>query len=93
MAELWSYLDDRDAARACLAGLTEAPEGCHVVGVAAPLTLSPYPTEDLLDRYLPGPPRRRRFPGRMSPVDTGRAMTLLGFQARHAYPVPERSLP
>jgi nucleoside-diphosphate-sugar epimerase len=91
--ELWSYLDDRDAARVCVAALTVAPPGCHVVGVAAPLTLSPYPTEALLDRFLPEVPRRRAFPGRMSLVDTTRARALLGFEAQHLYPIDERSLP
>jgi nucleoside-diphosphate-sugar epimerase len=90
--DLWSYLDDRDAARACVAGLTEAPPGCHVIGLAAPVTLSPYPTEALLNLYLPDVPRRCEFPGRLSPVDTSQARTLLRFEAEHIYPVREMSL-
>jgi nucleoside-diphosphate-sugar epimerase len=90
--ELWSYLDDRDAARACVAGLTQAPPGCHVIGLAAPVTLTPHPTAALLDLYLPDVPRRREFPGRTSPVDTSRARALLRFKAEHIYPVREGSL-
>ncbi len=91
-ADLWSYLDYRDAALACVAGLTVAPAGAHVVGLAAPDTLSPYPTQMLLDRYLPGVPCRFELPDRASPVDTTRARELLGFRPRHLFPVPERSL-
>jgi nucleoside-diphosphate-sugar epimerase len=91
--DLWSYLDVRDAARACRHGLTAPPPGCHVVGLAAPETLSPYPTEALLDRYLPGVERRGRFPGRTVPIDLTRARTLLGFTAEHPYQLDERPLP
>jgi len=91
--DVWSYLDVRDAARACLAGLTEPPPGCHVVGLAAPETLSPHPTEALLDRYLPGVERRTRFPGRTVPLDLTRARTLLGFTVEHPYNMDERPLP
>src|SRR5262249_37955714 len=66
---LWSYLDVRDGARACLAALTEPPPGYHVVGLAAPLTLCPYPTEALLSAYLPDVPLRRELPGRTVPID------------------------
>lgn len=91
--DLWSYLDLRDAARACLDGLTAPPPGYHVVGLAAPETLSPYPTEALLDRYLPGVERRCRFPGRIVPMDLTLARTLLGFTVEHPYTMDERPLP
>src|SRR5262249_26274379 len=91
--DLWSYLDYRDAAAACVAALTVAPPGCHVTGLSAPLTLSPHPTEALLARFLPEVPRRAAFPGRASLVDTSRARALLGFEAVHVFPVPERDLP
>jgi nucleoside-diphosphate-sugar epimerase len=87
--ELWSYLDLRDAASVCLAGLTVAPEGCHVVSLAAPLTLSAHPTEALLDRYLPDVPRRDRFPGRTAPFDLALARKLLAFDPVHLFPVEE----
>lgn len=91
--ELWSYLDMRDAARACWAGVTAPVTGSHAVYVAAQETLSPYPTEALLDRYLPGVPRRAPLPGRQVPIDTTAAATLLGFTAAHPYEVEPAELP
>jgi nucleoside-diphosphate-sugar epimerase len=90
--DLWSYLDVRDAANVCLAGLTVAPEGCHVVSVAAPVTLSGHPTEALLDRYYPDVPRRMSFPGRTAPFDLTRARTVLGFDPVHLFGVAEGEL-
>jgi nucleoside-diphosphate-sugar epimerase len=81
--ELWSYLDVRDAATACWLGLTAPVSGAHALYLAAPETLSPYPTEDLLARYLPGVPRRAPLPGRRVPIDTSAATALLGFTPAH----------
>ena len=80
--EFWTYLDTRDAARACVLGLTEPPAGCHVVTVAAPNTLAPYPTEQLLAAYHPDVSRRRAFPGRIAPFDLDRAREILHFDAQ-----------
>jgi nucleoside-diphosphate-sugar epimerase len=91
--DLWSYLDYRDGARACLAALDNAPAGCHVVGLAAPVTLSAYPTEYLLDTYLPGVPRLARFAGRAAPFDLSRATDLLRFEPAHLWPIEERTAP
>lgn len=88
--EFWTYLETRDAARACVLGLTEPPAGCHVVSVAAPNTLAPYPTEQLLAVYHPDVPRRRAFPGRMAPFDLGRARDLLHFTAELLWETEER---
>lgn len=81
--ELWTYLDRRDAARACLLGLTRPISGAHAVLLGAPTTLLPYPTEQLLDRYHPGVERRRSFPGRAAAFDLDLARDLLGFEAEH----------
>jgi nucleoside-diphosphate-sugar epimerase len=85
-ADVWSYLDARDAARAMVAALDPAEPGNHVVYVAAPETLAPYPTEDLLDRFHPGVPRPA-FEGRTVPIDLTPARDLLGFAARHPWDV------
>ena len=63
------------------------------VFVAADETNVPYPTDDLLDRYAPGVPRLRSFPGREVPIDLTRARTLLGFRAEHLLPVEPAPLP
>lgn len=83
--ELWSYLDVRDAALAALAALAVDDGDAHVVLVAAPETLVPVPTEELLRRYLPDVEVRRPLPGRTVPVDTSAAQRLFGFAARYPY--------
>ncbi len=88
--EFWTYLETRDAARACVLGLTEPPPGCHVVSVAAPNTLAPYPTEQLLAAYHPDVPRRAAFPGRMAPFDLSRARDVLRFSAEILWETEER---
>jgi nucleoside-diphosphate-sugar epimerase len=91
--ELWSYLDLRDAARACELALSGPGSGYQVIGLAAPLTLAPYPTGALLDAFLPYVPRRTPFPGRRVPLDLARAEHLLSFRAEHEQPVAARELP
>ncbi|MFG1609996.1 NAD-dependent epimerase/dehydratase family protein [Actinoplanes sp. NPDC049265] len=84
--DVWSYLDARDAGRAMVAALSPAEPGRHVVYVAAPETLAPYPTDDLLARFHPGTPRPS-FPGRMAPIDLTLARDLLAFTATHIFEV------
>jgi nucleoside-diphosphate-sugar epimerase len=82
----WGWIDARDAAEAFRLALTADVAGFHVVHVAAPTVFSDTPTEELLDRYAPGVPRVRAFPGRAAPIDTGRAERLLGFVPRYDEP-------
>lgn len=91
--DLWTYLDTRDAARAALRALERSGGDSQVVGVAAPETLAPYPTEQLLDRFLPGVPRRKAFPGRECPIDLRRAEQVLDFRAAHVVAFESRDLP
>lgn len=92
-ADLWSYLDTRDAARAVALALDRTGGDSMVIGVGAPDNLTPYPTEALLDRFLPSVPRRRRFAGRDTPIDLTLATQILGFRAQHPWPVQPRELP
>lgn len=80
---MWAYLDTRDAATACWLGVTADVTGARPLYVAAPETLSPYPTEELVARYLPGVPVRSPLPGRSVPIDTSAATAALGFAAAH----------
>jgi nucleoside-diphosphate-sugar epimerase len=91
--DLWLHLDSRDAARAIELALSPAEPGAHVVFVAAPVTIVPYHTEDLLELFHPDVPRRRAFPGRTAPVDLSRAEKLLGFSANHVHHTELRELP
>ncbi|MET0414585.1 MAG: NAD(P)-dependent oxidoreductase [Actinoplanes sp.] len=84
--DVWSYLDVRDAARALVAALTPSTKGCHVVYVAAPETLAPQPTDELLDKFHPGVPRPK-FPGRTVPIDLTVAYDLLHFTAEYPFEV------
>ncbi|MCM4078992.1 NAD-dependent epimerase/dehydratase family protein [Paractinoplanes hotanensis] len=85
-ADVWSYLDVRDAARALVMASQPALPGNHVLYVAAPDTLAPQPTEWLLDKFHPGVPRPA-FPGRAVPIDLRPARELLGFTAAYEFPV------
>jgi nucleoside-diphosphate-sugar epimerase len=85
VCDLWAYLDLRDAARACLVAAKSPDEGFHVVQVAAPRTFVPCPTEELLDRFLPEVPRRRRFVENEVPLDLSNSQLLLGFSAQHVW--------
>jgi nucleoside-diphosphate-sugar epimerase len=80
-ADLWSYLDTRDAARAAVLALEVT--GTHVLHVAAPRTLAPYPTLELLQRFHPATEIRADLPGRTTPLDLSAAERLLGFTAEH----------
>jgi nucleoside-diphosphate-sugar epimerase len=85
-AEVWGYLDVRDAARAMVAALDPAEPGNHVVYVAAPETLAPYPTEELIEKFHPGVPHPP-FAGRAVPIDLAPARDLLGFTAEHVWEI------
>jgi hypothetical protein len=50
------------------------------VHVAARDVFVDRPTEELLDEFAPGVPRREAYPGRAAPIDTSRAKALLGFE-------------
>jgi nucleoside-diphosphate-sugar epimerase len=83
--DLWSYLDDRDASRACVAALTLAPHGFHVVGLAAPVR-SAVPDRDPARPVPPGcaaPPGP--FLGECPLWTPRRARTLLGFEVEQKF--------
>lgn len=84
--ELWSYIHVRDAARACLAGLTAQIDGHVVVHASAADTLSPTPSEELAQRYLPQVPVREHGGGSRWPMITiDRAEKLIGFAPEYSW--------
>jgi len=85
--EGWGWLGTRDGAEAFRLAVAGDYRGAHVLQLAAPNTVHAIPTEELLDRYAPGVPRARRFPGLTAPIDTARAATLIGFRPRQAGPL------
>jgi len=92
--DLWAYLDTRDAALAALLALHVDVTEPLVAYVAAPRTLCPYPTEDLLRRFHPDVPRLGPpLPGRTVALDLSDSADVLGFTAQFEYDVTERPLP
>jgi nucleoside-diphosphate-sugar epimerase len=89
----WSYLDVRDAAEATWLALTAPVQGYHAVFVAAPETLAPYATKELIAAFHPGTPLRRPLPGRAVPIDVSAGTRLLGFTARHRVELGITGLP
>lgn len=92
LTEGWSYLDVRDAAAAIGQGLTAEVRGAHAFYLAAPTTIVPYRTDDLLDRYAPGLLRTRAFAGREVPIDLTTAERTIGFRAGHELDLPTLDL-
>ncbi|HYS41597.1 MAG TPA: NAD(P)-dependent oxidoreductase [Pseudonocardiaceae bacterium] len=90
--ECWTYLDARDAAEAALLAVTAPLTGAHAVYLAAPETLAPYPTEDLIRAHHPDTEIRRPLPDRTAPIDLEPATRLLGFAARHVVPLATKPL-
>ncbi|MEK8130016.1 NAD(P)-dependent oxidoreductase [Paenibacillus filicis] len=83
---LWSYIDIRDAVRACIASLGDLEVRSADLNITSRDTLSDLDTEELLDRYYPEvKDRRRRFTGREAIVSTERAQRVLSWRAEHSW--------
>ncbi|MEW2549107.1 NAD(P)-dependent oxidoreductase [Streptomyces sp. NPDC047002] len=84
-AELWGWLDTKDAAEALCRALTADVSGCHVVNVAATDTSSPLPTAQLLAHHHPGVPVFTELPGHAGLFDVSACAALLGFTPRRTW--------
>jgi nucleoside-diphosphate-sugar epimerase len=82
----WTYVDARDAARACCLAVEADLDGHQVFNVAAPTSIMREPTTELLRRYGLEP---RRLPdglvGNWSAMDSAKAARLLGYRAEHQW--------
>lgn len=80
--DLWGYVELGDAARACVLSLDPAPQhrGYEALVIAAADTLSPTPTSELLDRFLPRATRRGSFPGTTGLFDCALAERSIGWR-------------
>ncbi len=86
LGRFWSYIDARDAARACRLALEAAFGGHQVLLVAAPTSTVRESTDELMRRYFPGVKKTRPdLKGNWSGVDSAKARELLGFQAVHVW--------
>jgi nucleoside-diphosphate-sugar epimerase len=82
----WTYIDARDAARACRLGIEAAPPGHTVFNAAAPTSNMRQPTDDLLRQYLPGVKKNKNeLVGNWSGMDSSKAERILGFRAQHVW--------
>ncbi len=80
---LWSYIDARDAARACRLALEANFSGHQAFNVCASTTMMDIPTRELIARYLPQVNELRQgLEGCASGYSTVKANTVLGFEPR-----------
>ncbi|HEX7231366.1 MAG TPA: NAD(P)-dependent oxidoreductase [Candidatus Binatia bacterium] len=78
---LWSYIDARDAARACRLAVEARFSGHQAFNICAPETFMEAPTSELLKKYFPEVKLTRPMSGRESGYDVAKAKRMLGFQA------------
>jgi nucleoside-diphosphate-sugar epimerase len=78
---LWSYIDARDAARACRLTLEAKFSGHQAFNICAPETFMEQPTSELVHKYLPEVKWTRPISGRESGYDAAKGKRMLGFQA------------
>lgn len=82
----WSYIDARDAAAACRLALEANLTGHVVLNVAAPTSTMRGPTDELIQKYIPGVKKAKKgLTGNWSGMDSSAAETLLGFKAKHTW--------
>lgn len=80
---LWSYLDVRDAARACRLALEVEFAGHQAFNICAPDTIMDIPTRELVSRYLSQiKDLREGLDGRSSGYSVAKAKSVLGVEAK-----------
>jgi nucleoside-diphosphate-sugar epimerase len=82
---LWSYIEERDAAAACLNAIDAAPFGYAALNIIGSDTLATIPTEEALARYAPEVERRAPISGFDSPFSTELAQKTIGFEVRWSW--------
>jgi nucleoside-diphosphate-sugar epimerase len=78
---LWSYIDARDAARACRLALEAEFSGHQAFNICAAETFMDTPTAELVKQYLPEVKIAWQLSGRESGYDISKAKRILGFHA------------
>lgn len=80
---LWSYIDARDAARACRLALESDFTGHQAFNLCAPQTIMDEPTPELVHRHLARVnDLRDGLDGRRSGYAVAKARSVLGFEAK-----------
>ncbi|GAA2106465.1 NAD(P)-dependent oxidoreductase [Microlunatus panaciterrae] len=92
LRNLWSYIDIRDAARACrlaIEAAKEKPYGFAPLNIVAADTLSEVPTEELIRRHAPDIEIRSALPGHRGNFAIDRAEKIIGWRPLHSWRDPE----
>ncbi len=82
---LWGYVDARDVATAVRLGLESNIDGAEVCIIAAPDTVMPQDSAELMALVYPEVPMRRDVEGRESLLAIGHARELLGYEPEHTW--------
>jgi len=85
MFNLWSYIDVRDAAGACLAALTAPLEGARSYVIAATDSAMATPSAELMATHFPDVPLRGDLGTYESLLSGARAHEELGFVPQHSW--------
>ena len=82
---LWTYIDVRDAARACRLAVEANFVGHETFNICAPNTIMDRPTSELVTEYLPNVNLRTNSPANWAGYDSGKSRRMLGFSARYLF--------
>ncbi|CAN5505039.1 NAD(P)-dependent oxidoreductase [soil metagenome] len=84
-AALWSYVDERDAARACILAIDATDYGYAVMNVIGHDTIATIPTMEAIAQFAPEVEVRSRIEGFASPFSRQRARDVISFEPRHSW--------
>lgn len=84
-ANLWSYVDVRDAGEACRLAIEADISGHERMIIAATDTIIDRPTADLLREYFPDVPVKENLATYQSFESSARAAELIGYHAQHSW--------
>jgi nucleoside-diphosphate-sugar epimerase len=82
---LWTYIDVRDAARACRLAAEANFVGHETFNICAPNTIMDRPTSELVTEYLPNVNVRTNRAANWAGYDSGKSRRMLGFSARYLF--------
>lgn len=82
---MWTYIDNRDAAQAIELALHYTPRGKDEFFITNDDTVMRTPTQELLDRYYPDVERKKTFTGNEVVLSNQKARRMLGFQPKHSW--------
>ena len=82
---LWSYIDERDAAAACRLALDANVSGSTSFIIAADDTVMTRPSAELMAEVFPSVPLTREVPGHGTLLANDRARSELGFTPKHSW--------